>query len=87
MICRSKTTVSNNGSNTVPALYLYLIINVLDALHRQIDDAVTYQFMDEFYSTLFAQNDMLKAYQSALKKIMDEYTEPYYWAGFILIYN
>lgn len=43
--------------------------------------------MDEFYSTLFAQNDMLKAYQSALKKIMDEYTEPYYWAGFILIYN
>ena len=53
----------------------------------KIDDAVTYQFMDEFYSTLFAQNDMLKAYQSALKKIMDEYPEPYYWAGFILIYN
>ena len=56
-------------------------------MRRQIDDAVTYQFMDEFYSTLFAQNDMLKAYQSALKKIMDEYPEPYYWAGFILIYN
>ena len=53
----------------------------------KIDDAVTYQFMDEFYSTLFAQNDMLKAYQSALKKIMEEYPEPYYWAGFILIYN
>ena len=25
---------------------------------------------------------MLKAYQSALKEIMDEYPEPYYWAGF-----
>ena len=53
----------------------------------KIDDAVTFLFMDEFYSTLFTQNDMLKAYQSALKKIMDEYPEPYYWAGFILIYN
>ena len=53
----------------------------------KIDDAVTFLFMDEFYSTLFTQNDMLKAYQSALKKIMEEYPEPYYWAGFILIYN
>ena len=30
----AKTTVLNNGSNSVPALCSYLIINVLDALHR-----------------------------------------------------
>ena len=41
----------------------------------KIDDAVTFLFMDQFYSTLFTQNDMLKAYQSALKKIMEEYPE------------
>lgn len=33
----AKTTVLNNGSNSVPALCSYLIINVLDALHRKID--------------------------------------------------
>lgn len=32
----AKTTVLNNGSNSVPALCSYLIISVLDALHRQI---------------------------------------------------
>ena len=36
MICRSKTTVSDNGSNSVPALCSYLIISVLDALHRKV---------------------------------------------------
>ena len=33
----AKTTVLNNGSNSVPALCSYLIISVLDALHRKID--------------------------------------------------
>ena len=53
----------------------------------KIDDAVTFLFMNEFYSILFTQKDMLKAYQSALRKVMEEYPEPYYWAGFILICN
>ena len=30
----AKTTVLNNGSNSVPALRIYQIISVLDALHR-----------------------------------------------------
>ena len=33
----AKTTVLNNGSNSVPELCSYLIISVLDALHRKIE--------------------------------------------------
>ena len=32
----AKTTVLNNGSNSVPELCSYLIISVLDALHRKV---------------------------------------------------
>ena len=35
----AKTTVLNNGSNSVPELCSYLIISVLDALHREVDFA------------------------------------------------
>ena len=53
----------------------------------EIDDAVTFLFMNEFYSSLVSQNNMQKAYQSALRKVMAEYPEPSAWAGFIFIYN
>ena len=38
----AKTTVLNNGSNSVPALCSYLIISVLDALDRNIVASMAY---------------------------------------------
>ena len=40
-----KTTILNNGSNSVPELCSYLIISVLDALHRKVDSAWESDFL------------------------------------------
>lgn len=53
----------------------------------EIDDAVTYMFMKEFYTVLFTKEKIDIAYHSAINKVRKEYPDPYYWAGFIYIQN
>ncbi len=54
-----------------------------------VSDAVTTEFMIEFYKNLFKgskkHNSKMKAFVKAKKKIRDKYPEPFYWAGFVMV--
>jgi CHAT domain-containing protein len=52
----------------------------------KVDDNATQKFMNQFYTFLF--RDKLKVYDAFIKAqilMKDTYTQPYYWAGFVLM--
>lgn len=52
----------------------------------KVDDNATQKFMDQFYT--FLLRDKLNVYDAFLKaqtQMKDIYTQPYYWAGFVLM--
>lgn len=53
----------------------------------KVSDAISYLFMQEFYSSLFDCHDADKAYADAIEKVMKQNSDPYAWAGFVLIHN
>lgn len=51
-----------------------------------VNDRVTALFMSDFYQELVKNKwDKYKAFANAKKHIKQQYPEPYYWAGFILL--
>ncbi|MBQ0024067.1 MAG: CHAT domain-containing protein [Prevotellaceae bacterium] len=53
----------------------------------KVSDAISYLFMQEFYRSLFDCHDADKAYADAIEKVMKQDSNPYAWAGFVLIHN
>lgn len=53
----------------------------------KINDEATMQFMEAFYRTLFSSHDIIHAFREAQKYMYtsEMYSDPYFWAGFILI--
>jgi len=52
-----------------------------------VDDQITQQFMSEFYSELLKNKNINLALRIAKQKIKDQYSNPNYWAPFVLIQN
>lgn len=51
-----------------------------------VNDQITALFMNTFYQELVNNNwDRHKAFLSAKKKIKGQYSEPYFWAGFVML--
>lgn len=53
-----------------------------------VDDAVGKEFMVKFYENMTKhkkENDIRKAFRDTRKYIREKYSEPYYWAGFIML--
>lgn len=53
----------------------------------RVNDAISYLFMREFYRSLFDCHDIDKAYTNAIQIVKKQYSDPYSWAGFVLIHN
>lgn len=53
----------------------------------RVNDAISYLFMREFYRSLFDCHDIDKAYTDAIQVVKVQYSDPYSWAGFVLIHN
>lgn len=53
----------------------------------KVSDAISYLFMREFYRSLFECNDIDRAYSEAIGIVKKQYSDPYSWAGFVLIHN
>lgn len=50
-----------------------------------VNDEVTKDFMIAFYDNLFKLQDKYKAYKAAQLQIKEKYSDPYYWAAFIMV--
>ncbi len=57
---------------------------ILMALWK-VDDEITNQFMQSFYTHLLQGATPEKALRQAQNEIREEYPRPFYWAGFILL--
>lgn len=53
----------------------------------KVSDAISYLFMREFYRSLFECHDIDIAYYEAIGIVKKQYSDPYSWAGFVLIHN
>ncbi len=53
----------------------------------KVSDAISYLFMREFYQSLFECHDIGQAYAEAMDKVKKQHSDPYSWAGFVLIHN
>lgn len=53
----------------------------------KVSDAVSYLFMREFYRSLFLCHDIDQAYAEAIDMVKKQHSDPYSWAGFVLIHN
>lgn len=53
----------------------------------KVSDAISYLFMREFYQSLFECHDIDQAYAEAIDKVKKQHSDPYSWAGFVLIHN
>lgn len=51
----------------------------------EIDDNVTSVFMEYFYQNLLSGSSRHDAFKQARNSIQKEYTNPYYWAAFIML--
>lgn len=52
----------------------------------KVDDTVTEEFMVEFYKNLIYEKYVIEtAFYKTQKKIKSKYTDPYFWASFVLI--
>lgn len=50
-----------------------------------VDDNVTKEFMVSFYKSLMLTNNKYTAYTHAQNEIRSKYSNPYYWAAFIML--
>ncbi|MBK7650041.1 MAG: CHAT domain-containing protein [Flammeovirgaceae bacterium] len=50
----------------------------------KISDEATVTFMETFYKTYFAQNDIQAAYREAMQVTRKAYAHPYFWGAFTL---
>lgn len=53
----------------------------------KVSDAISYLFMREFYRSLFDCHDIDQAYAEAIDMVKKQHSDPYSWAGFVLIHN
>ena len=51
----------------------------------KVNDESTKELMIEFYKELIQRNDKIKALRAAQLKVMQQYPEPAYWGGFVLL--
>lgn len=51
----------------------------------EIDDNITSVFMNSFYQNLLSGLSKHEAFKKAQKNLRNEYTNPYYWAAFIML--
>lgn len=51
----------------------------------EVDDKATALFMSFFYEALTAGKNKYEAFVSAQNKLREEYSDPYYWAAFIML--
>lgn len=58
--------------------------NIVMSLWR-VPDVQTRQFMENLYAALLEQGDIRGAFQNARQAMRKKYTNPYYWAGFVLL--
>lgn len=60
----------------------HLIISLWD-----VEDKVTHEFMDLFYSCWMQSNDKYSAFRKAQQEIKKKYSHPLYWGGFVLYHR
>ncbi|UTW63519.1 CHAT domain-containing protein [bacterium SCSIO 12741] len=58
--------------------------NVIMTLFK-VDDKVTQELMNDFYSNWLEGQDIRVAFQDAKKRIKEKYSEPIYWGSFVMI--
>jgi CHAT domain-containing protein len=58
--------------------------NIVMSLWR-VPDAQTRSFMEHFYTALLVDGDVRKAFRSARQTMRVEFSNPFYWAGFVLL--
>ncbi len=51
----------------------------------KVDDKVTKEFMESFYSNLLITNSLEKSFYDTQNAIKLKYPQPYYWSAFILV--
>ena len=51
----------------------------------EIDDNITSVFMNSFYQNLLSGLSKHDAFKKAQTELRNEYTNPYYWAAFIML--
>ena len=51
----------------------------------KVDDEATAMFMESFYKFLFEFSDRHKALRLAQSEVRKEYSDPWYWAGWVLL--
>lgn len=51
----------------------------------KVDDNATSKFMITFYQNLMAGSSKLESFKTAQQAIREEYKNPYYWAGFVMM--
>lgn len=51
----------------------------------KVDDIATQMLMEEFYKKLISGVSQYDALRAAQNKVKQDYPDPYYWAGFVLI--
>ena len=51
----------------------------------KVPDTATSKLMTSFYKNWSSGMEVHKAFIDAQKKIKDEYSSPYYWAGFVML--
>ena len=51
----------------------------------EVDDNATRELMTSFYSNLAKSGNIISAFRDAQLEIMNQYPQPFYWAGFLII--
>jgi CHAT domain-containing protein len=51
----------------------------------KVDNEATTLLMTTFYREWLSTGNMDKAFKKAKQIVRDEYHDPYYWAGFVLL--
>jgi CHAT domain-containing protein len=51
----------------------------------KVDDKVTKEFMETFYTQWISNNTITSAFNETQRIIRLKYPEPYYWSAFVLV--
>ena len=80
------TTGVFGGENLATAFLRAGAKNIISTLWP-VDDKITHEFMQKFYENLILDMNISKALRRTKHVMKEKYSEPYYWAPFVLTQN
>lgn len=85
--CESGRSQVVGGDEILGLVYAFLSAGAASLLVSQwlVQDEVTAQFMDQWYTELATATDLSEALRAAQLTMMTQYSHPYHWAPFVLV--